>query len=78
MGSSGSGLSDHAWRTAERTGAAWVGNDAAAHISLLRATVAEELAFAMEQRGVPGRRCGGASTPRSPSGTCAASPGTTR
>lgn len=52
-GSSGSGLSDHAWRTAERTGAAWVGNDAAAHISLLRATVAEELAFAMEQRGVP-------------------------
>ncbi|MEL4152187.1 ATP-binding cassette domain-containing protein, partial [Corynebacterium bovis] len=53
-GTSGSGLSDHAWRTAERTGAAWVGNDAAAHISLLRATVAEELAFAMEQRGVPG------------------------
>lgn len=49
----GDGLSDHAWRTAEDTGAAWVGNNASAHISLLRATVAEELAFGMEQRGIP-------------------------
>lgn len=49
----GDGLSDHAWETAEATGAAWVGNNASAHISLLRATVAEELAFGMEQQGVP-------------------------
>lgn len=48
----GSGLSEHAWQTAESTGAAWVSNDAAAHISLLRATVAEELAVGMEQRGI--------------------------
>lgn len=51
-GVSGSGLSEHAWATAEATGAAWVGNDAAAHISLLRPTVREELAFGMEQQGV--------------------------
>ena len=52
-GTSGSGLSEHAWATAESTGAAWVGNDAAAHISLLRPTVRQELAFGMEQQGVP-------------------------
>lgn len=52
-GDSGSGLSEHAWRTAGETGAAWVGNDAAAHLSLLRSTVREELAFGMEQQGVP-------------------------
>ncbi len=50
---SGGGLSTHAWTTAERTGAAWVGNDAAAHVTLLRNTVEEELAVGMEQRGVP-------------------------
>lgn len=48
----GSGLSEHAWQHAESTGAAWVGNDASAQISLLRSTVAEELAVGMEQRGV--------------------------
>lgn len=52
-GDSGVGLSEHAWAHAEKTGAAWVGNEASAHISLLRNTVAEELAFPMEQRGVP-------------------------
>ncbi|WP_297007369.1 ATP-binding cassette domain-containing protein [uncultured Corynebacterium sp.] len=52
-GASGSGLSEHAWATAEASGAAWVGNDAAAHITLLRPTVREELAFGMEQQGVP-------------------------
>ncbi len=52
-GDSGSGLSDHAWWTAGETGAAWVGNDASAHLSLLRSTVREELAFGMEQQGVP-------------------------
>jgi energy-coupling factor transporter ATP-binding protein EcfA2 len=52
-GDSGSGLSEHAWRTAGETGAAWVGNDASAHLSLLRSTVREELAFGMEQQGVP-------------------------
>ncbi|MGJ4112135.1 ATP-binding cassette domain-containing protein [Corynebacterium macclintockiae] len=52
-GDSGAGLSEHAWAHAEKTGAAWVGNEASAHISLLRNTVAEELAFPMEQRGVP-------------------------
>lgn len=52
-GVSGSGLSEHAWAAAEASGAAWVGNDAAAHISLLRSTVREELAFGMEQQGVP-------------------------
>ncbi|HIW95753.1 MAG TPA: ATP-binding cassette domain-containing protein [Candidatus Corynebacterium gallistercoris] len=51
-GPSGSGLSERAWALAEETGAAWVGNNAAAHISLLRSTVAEELAVPMEQRGV--------------------------
>ena len=51
-GDSGVGLSEHAWSYAEKTGAAWVGNEASAHISLLRNTVAEELAFPMEQRGV--------------------------
>ncbi|AGP29987.1 ATP-binding cassette domain-containing protein [Corynebacterium terpenotabidum] len=51
-GHSGAGLSEHAWATAEVTGAAWVGNEAAAHISLLRPTVREELAFGMEQQGV--------------------------
>lgn len=50
---SGTGLSEHAWHRAESTGAAWVGNDASAHVSLLRSTVTEELAFGMEQRGVP-------------------------
>lgn len=49
---SGEGLSEHAWATAERTGAAWVGNDASAHVSLLRSTVTQELAFGMEQQGV--------------------------
>lgn len=49
---SGTGLSEHAWATAEELGAAWVGNDAAAHITLLRHTVRDELAFGMEQRGV--------------------------
>lgn len=52
-GTSGSGLSEHAWAAAEASGAAWVGNDAAAHITLLRPTVREELAFGMEQQGVP-------------------------
>lgn len=52
-GNSGSGLSEHAWTTAEASGAAWVGNDAAAHISLLRPTVRQELAFGMEQQGTP-------------------------
>lgn len=52
-GASGSGLSERAWALAEETGAAWVGNNASAHISLLRSTVAEELAVPMEQRGVP-------------------------
>lgn len=50
---SGAGLSEHAWNRAETTGAAWVGNEASAHVSLLRSTVAEELAVGMEQRGVP-------------------------
>lgn len=50
---SGKGLSEHAWATAEATGAAWVGNNAQSHISLLRSTVAEELAVPMEQAGVP-------------------------
>ncbi|MGP9724825.1 ATP-binding cassette domain-containing protein [Corynebacterium sp. AOP40-9SA-29] len=50
--SSGAGLSEHAWAAAEESGAAWVGNDAAAHVSLLRATVREELAFGMEQQGI--------------------------
>lgn len=49
---SGAGLSEHAWAAAEESGAAWVGNDAAAHVSLLRSTVREELAFGMEQQGV--------------------------
>lgn len=49
---SGTGLSEHAWQLAESTGAAWVGNNAAAHITLLRSTVEEELAVGMEQRGV--------------------------
>ncbi|MEY8565786.1 ATP-binding cassette domain-containing protein [Corynebacteriaceae bacterium 7-707] len=49
---SGAGLSERAWADAEGTGAAWVGNDAAAHVSLLRSTVREELAFGMEQQGV--------------------------
>lgn len=52
-GASGSGLSEYAWQISEDTQVAWVGNDAAAHITLLRATVEEELAFGMEQRGVP-------------------------
>ncbi|GGG74164.1 ATP-binding cassette domain-containing protein [Corynebacterium pelargi] len=52
-GASGSGLSQYAWEMAEHTGAAWVGNDAAAHISLLRATVEQELAFGMEQLAIP-------------------------
>jgi energy-coupling factor transport system ATP-binding protein len=52
-GASGSGLSEHAWAAAEASGAAWVGNDAAAHITLLRPTVREELAFGMEQQGIP-------------------------
>lgn len=50
---SGSGMSEEAWALAEDTGAAWVGNDAAAHITLLRSTVEQELAFGMEQMGVP-------------------------
>ncbi|WP_426707176.1 ATP-binding cassette domain-containing protein [Corynebacterium auriscanis] len=50
---SGTGLSEHAWNRAEAAGAAWVGNEASAHISLLRSTVIEELAVGMEQRGVP-------------------------
>jgi len=50
---SGTGLSEHAWNRAEATGAAWVGNEASAHISLLRSTVTEELAVGMEQRGIP-------------------------
>ncbi|OLT49978.1 ABC transporter ATP-binding protein [Corynebacterium sp. CNJ-954] len=49
---SGAGLSEHAWAAAEESGAAWVGNDAAAHVSLLRSTVREELAFGMEQQGI--------------------------
>lgn len=52
-GNSGAGLSEHAWNMAQRTGAPWVGNDASAHISLLRPTVREELAFGMEQQGIP-------------------------
>ena len=51
-GDSGSGLSERAWRHAETEGAAWVGNSAAAHMSLMRSTVRDELAVAMEQRGV--------------------------
>lgn len=50
---SGTGISEHSWQRAESTGAAWVGNNAAAHITLLRSTVEEELAVGMEQRGVP-------------------------
>ena len=50
---SGAGLSEHAWNRAETTGAGWVGNEASAHVSLLRSTVAEELAVGMEQCGVP-------------------------
>ncbi|WP_340057260.1 ATP-binding cassette domain-containing protein [Corynebacterium parakroppenstedtii] len=50
---SGSGMSEEAWALAEETGAAWVGNDAAAHITLLRSTVEQEFAFGMEQMGVP-------------------------
>lgn len=50
---SGSGMSEEAWALAEESGAAWVGNDAAAHITLLRSTVEQELAFGMEQMGVP-------------------------
>ena len=49
---SGAGLSEHAWATAESSGAAWVGNDASSHLSLLRSTVVQELAFGMEQQGV--------------------------
>ena len=49
---SGAGLSEHAWATAETSGAAWVGNDASSHLSLLRSTVVQELAFGMEQQGV--------------------------
>ena len=52
-GVSGSGLSDYAWQLAESTGAAWVGNDAAAHITMLRTTVEQELAFGMEQQAYP-------------------------
>ncbi|MEJ4111892.1 ATP-binding cassette domain-containing protein [Corynebacterium kroppenstedtii] len=52
-GPSGSGLSEEAWALADESGAAWVGNDAAAHITLLRSTVEQELAFGMEQVGVP-------------------------
>lgn len=48
---SGTGLSEHSWATATTSGAAWVGNNASSHITLLRATVAEELAVGMEQRG---------------------------
>lgn len=50
---SGSGLSEMAWELAESTSAAWVGNNAAAHLTLLRPTVEQELAFGMEQDGVP-------------------------
>ena len=50
---SGAGLSERAWELAQRTGAAWVGNNAQAHISLMRSTVRDELAVAMEQRGMP-------------------------
>ena len=50
---SGTGITEHSWQLAESTGAAWVGNNAAAHITLLRSTVEEELAVGMEQRGVP-------------------------
>lgn len=50
--SSGAGLSEHAWARAEDTGAAWVGNEASAHVSLLRSTVVQELAFGMEQQGI--------------------------
>lgn len=49
---SGAGLSERAWQLAESTGAAWVGNNANAHMSLMRSTVRDELAVAMEQRGV--------------------------
>ncbi|KAB1550687.1 ATP-binding cassette domain-containing protein [Corynebacterium sp. 321] len=52
-GDSGSGLSERAWDIAERTGAAWVGNNAQSHISMMRSTVRDELTVAMEQRGVP-------------------------
>lgn len=50
---SGAGISEFAWDLAQRINAAWVGNDAAAHVTLLRATVAEEIAFVLEQQGVP-------------------------
>lgn len=49
---SGAGLSQQAWDFAQQENAAWVGNDASAHITLLRKTVEEELAFGMEQDGV--------------------------
>lgn len=52
-GRSGVGLSEHAYQYAVAQQAAWVGNNAQAHISMLRATVREELAFVLEQTGMP-------------------------
>ncbi|MDO4927598.1 MAG: ATP-binding cassette domain-containing protein [Corynebacterium sp.] len=51
-GDSGVGLSEHAYQYAVTQNAAWVSNNASAHISLLRATVREELAFVLEQQGI--------------------------
>lgn len=51
-GNSGSGISEFSWQLAQEYKAAWVGNDASAHITLLRDTVAEELAFRLEQLNV--------------------------
>lgn len=54
VGPSGSGLSrlgERVYRTTE--GAAMVSQDAISHITFLRDTVVEEIAFGLEQRGIP-------------------------
>lgn len=54
VGASGSGLTRQLTARYEATpGAIMLTADATAHITFLRATVAEELAFGLEQRGVP-------------------------
>ena len=53
VGASGSGLSTLAATLHERHGAAVVLQDATAHLSYLRDTVIEEVAFGLEQRGMP-------------------------
>ncbi len=53
VGASGAGLSTLAATLHERHGAAVVLQDATAHLSYLRDTVIEEVAFGLEQRGMP-------------------------